>query len=87
MSGVAAFARLPVASPQVRLASTRQAQGSRMGAGVLLAPSKDWTAISYAHVRSARLRAIENGASLFRLGASGISLAVDPYGPTAPPRR
>lgn len=57
-------------------------QAGRLGAGVLLAPSNDWEAIKHAHARSARLRAIENGVSLFRPAAGGISLAVDPYGRT-----
>jgi apolipoprotein N-acyltransferase len=58
------------------------AQAGTLGAGLLLAPSNDWDAIKHAHARSARLRAIENGASLVRPAAGGISIAVDAYGRT-----
>jgi apolipoprotein N-acyltransferase len=57
-------------------------QAGRLGATVLLAPSNDWDAIKNMHARSARLRAIENGVSLFRPAAAGISLATDQYGRT-----
>jgi apolipoprotein N-acyltransferase len=55
-------------------------QAGQMGAELILAPSNDWPEIKNMHARMARLRAIENGISVFRPTAGGISLAVDPYG-------
>jgi apolipoprotein N-acyltransferase len=55
-------------------------QSSRLGADLLIAPSNDWFQIKNMHARMARLRAIENGVSVFRPASGGISTAVDPFG-------
>jgi apolipoprotein N-acyltransferase len=58
-------------------------QASRKGVDFLLVPSFEPTAAQItAHSRMASLRAIENGVSIFRPTAQGISLAIDPYGRT-----
>ena len=82
--------RLPVVATEVgRLATAicfdadfpefvRQAgQGE---ADVLIVPANEWKAIKSVHAQMAAFRAIENGASLLRPAASGISSAVDPWG-------
>jgi len=58
-------------------------QVSRKGVDILLVPSYEpTTAQVTAHSRMASFRAIENGVSIFRPTAQGISLAIDPYGRT-----
>jgi len=58
-------------------------QVSRKGVEILLVPSYEPTAAQVtAHSRMASFRAIENGVSIFRPTAQGISLATDPYGQT-----
>jgi apolipoprotein N-acyltransferase len=46
----------------------------------VLAPANDWPAVRYDHTHVAVYRAVENGFSMMRPDALGISLAVDPYG-------
>lgn len=48
--------------------------------GLLLAPANDWPAIENDHTHIAVYRAVENGFSMMRPDAKGISLAVDPFG-------
>ena len=48
--------------------------------GLLLAPANDWPAIKYDHTHEAVYRAVENGFSMMRPDAKGVSLAVDPFG-------
>ncbi|MBN1827535.1 MAG: hypothetical protein JW884_00090 [Deltaproteobacteria bacterium] len=55
-------------------------QAGKMKADLLLAPSNDWPEIKHTHAKMARLRAIENGASLLRPASSGLSIAADPCG-------
>jgi apolipoprotein N-acyltransferase len=58
-------------------------QVSQKGVDILLVPSfEPTTAHITAHSRMASFRAIENGVSIFRPTAQGISLAIDPYGRT-----
>jgi len=51
-----------------------------MNADIIVAPSNDWAEIKNIHSRMARMRAIENGASLLRPTANGISMVTDQYG-------
>jgi apolipoprotein N-acyltransferase len=55
-------------------------QAGRNGTDILLAPSFDWYEIDPFHTRYAVLRAVENGSSLVRQVAAGLSIATDPYG-------
>ena len=55
-------------------------QAGQAGAGLLLAPSDDWSAIDPAHTQRATFRAIENGVSLVRQTSNGLSMAVDDEG-------
>jgi apolipoprotein N-acyltransferase len=48
--------------------------------GLLLAPANDWEAIEQDHTHMAVYRAVENGFSMMRPDAKGISLAVDALG-------
>jgi apolipoprotein N-acyltransferase len=48
--------------------------------GLVLAPANDWAAVRYDHTHVAVYRAVENGFSMMRPDALGISLAVDPFG-------
>ncbi len=58
-------------------------QVSQKDVDILLVPSfEPTTAQITAHSRMASLSAIENGVSIFRPTAQGISLAIDPYGRT-----
>ena len=58
-------------------------QVSQKGVDILLVPSfEPTTAHITAHSRMASFRAIENGVSIFRPTAQGISLAIDPFGRT-----
>jgi apolipoprotein N-acyltransferase len=56
------------------------AQAGRAQADVLLDPALDWPGIRTIHSQMARLRAIEEGTSLFRITAHAQSLASDAYG-------
>ena len=56
----------------------RQAGEGR--ADLLIVPANEWKEIKNLHVQMAAFRAIENGVSLIRPAASGISSAVDPWG-------
>ncbi len=55
-------------------------QAGLASVGLLLAPANDWPAIEYDHAHIAVYRAVENGISMMRPSAKGISLAVDPLG-------
>jgi apolipoprotein N-acyltransferase len=82
--------RIPsVATPVGRLATAicfdrdfpeliRQAGEQR--ADLLIIPANDWKEVRYTHVQMAAFRAIENGVSIVRAAASGISSAIDPWG-------
>lgn len=56
----------------------RQAVGR--DADLLIVPANEWREIKDLHMQMAVFRAIENGVSLVRPAASGISSAVDPWG-------
>lgn len=56
------------------------AQAGRAGAGLLVAPAWDDAGMTPLHARMATLRAIENGAALFRPANGGLSLASDGRG-------
>lgn len=56
------------------------AQAGRAQADVLLDPAFDPPGIRTMHAQMARLRAIEDGAALFRITSRAQSLASDPYG-------
>jgi apolipoprotein N-acyltransferase len=49
-------------------------------ADLLIVPANEWKAIKNIHVQMAAFRAIENGVSLVRPAASGLSGAFDPWG-------
>jgi len=53
---------------------------ARLGAGLMVVPSSDWTGIDPIHAEIARLRAIEAGASVFRPVRWAVSRAYDQYG-------
>jgi len=55
-------------------------QAGAGAADLLLVPANDWRAIGTMHAQIAAFRAIENGVSLVRPAASGISTVVDPWG-------
>jgi apolipoprotein N-acyltransferase len=55
-------------------------KAGRQQVDLLFAPSADWPVIATLHARMARARAIENGLTLVRPTAGGVSLVVDPYG-------
>jgi apolipoprotein N-acyltransferase len=55
-------------------------QAGQAHADVLLVPANEWKAIKNIHVQMAAFRAIENGVSLVRPAASGLSSAFDPWG-------
>jgi len=54
-------------------------QAGRKGADILLVPATDGPDISW-HYRMAAFRAVENGFSIVRSTAEGVSIATDPYG-------
>ena len=55
-------------------------QAGQGAADLLIVPANEWKAIKSLHAQMAAFRAIENGVSLMRPAASGISSAVDPWG-------
>ena len=68
-----------------RSASTRTfpefiRQAGQGHADLLIVPANEWKAIKEIHAQMAAFRAIENGVSLIRPAASGISSAFDPWG-------
>ena len=50
------------------------------GADLVVVPANEWREVKDVHVQMAVFRAIENGVSLVRPAASGLSSAVDPWG-------
>jgi len=54
----------------------------RDGADALIVVVNEWRAIEDIHLRMHAFRAIENGVSLVRPAASGMSAAIDPWGRT-----
>jgi apolipoprotein N-acyltransferase len=54
----------------------------RFDADVLLVPAADWRSIDPMHTRMAVFRAVENGVSLVRQTAEGLSVATNPAGTT-----
>jgi apolipoprotein N-acyltransferase len=50
------------------------------GAELLVVPANEWREVKDVHMQMAVFRAIENGVSLVRPAASGLSSAVDPWG-------
>jgi len=55
-------------------------QAGQRSADLLIVPANEWKEIKDIHVHMAAFRAIENGVSLVRPAASGISSAFDPWG-------
>ena len=55
-------------------------QAGRADADLLIVPANDWKSIKDIHVRMHVFRAIENGVPIVRAAASGLSVAVDPWG-------
>lgn len=55
-------------------------QAGRSHADLMLVPASDWQAITHLHQLMAEFRAIENGASMFRIARWGGAGAVDPFG-------
>jgi apolipoprotein N-acyltransferase len=55
-------------------------QTGQGGADLVVVPANEWRKIKHVHAQMAAFRAIENGVSLLRPAASGISSAVDPWG-------
>ncbi|MBL7858555.1 MAG: hypothetical protein JNM57_12775 [Cyclobacteriaceae bacterium] len=55
-------------------------QTGKLGTDILLLPSGDWKEISPYHGNMARMRAIENGFSMFRMVSNATSLASDHHG-------
>jgi apolipoprotein N-acyltransferase len=55
-------------------------QTGQGGADLVVVPANEWRNIKHVHAQMAAFRAIENGVSLLRPAASGISSAVDPWG-------
>jgi apolipoprotein N-acyltransferase len=50
------------------------------GADLLIVPANEWKAIKKIHFQMHAFRAIEVGAPLLRAAASGVSVAIDPWG-------
>lgn len=61
-----------------QLAYLRQA--GQNGASLLMVPANDWWQNRFDHANNHLFRAIENGVSLVRPTAKGLSLVSDPYG-------
>ena len=55
-------------------------QAGRARAGLMIDPAWEHAGMTPLHARMATLRAIENGASLFRVTNGGLSIATDAYG-------
>jgi apolipoprotein N-acyltransferase len=55
-------------------------QAGQGSADLLIVPANDWRSVKELHAQMAAFRAIENGVSLIRPAASGISTAFDPWG-------
>jgi apolipoprotein N-acyltransferase len=55
-------------------------QTGQGGADLVVVPANEWRKVKDVHAQMAVFRAIENGVSLLRPAASGISTAVDPWG-------
>jgi apolipoprotein N-acyltransferase len=55
-------------------------QAGQNSADLLIVPANEWHTIKDVHPQMAAFRAIENGVSLVRPAASGVSSAVDPWG-------
>lgn len=55
-------------------------QAGERAADVLVVPANEWRAIKTVHVQMAAFRAVENGVSLVRPAATGISSVFDPWG-------
>ncbi len=55
-------------------------QAGQRSADLLIVPANEWKEIKHIHTQMAAFRAIENGVSLVRPAASGISSAFDPWG-------
>jgi apolipoprotein N-acyltransferase len=55
-------------------------QAGRKGVDILLVPAMDGQSVAPWHARMAYFRPVENGFSLVRATAGGVSLATDPYG-------
>jgi len=55
-------------------------QAGAGGAGVLIVPANDWREIRQQHADMAAFRAVENGVSLVRPTAAGLSVVIDPWG-------
>ena len=55
-------------------------QAGRADVDLMLVPAWDWRAIDPLHARMAVVRAVENGFSMVRETAFGLSVAVDAYG-------
>lgn len=88
MEPVAPFANAPpvLATPFGRISNVICFDGdfpslTRIPADILLLPGWDWPEEGYNHtMKTARLRAIENGYSLVRIDYWGLSGAFDPFG-------
>jgi apolipoprotein N-acyltransferase len=57
-------------------------QAGQGSADLLIVPANDWREIKSLHAEMAAFRAVENGVSLVRPAASGVSSVVDPWGRT-----
>lgn len=55
-------------------------QAGQQGVDLLLIGANDWREVGEIHAQMAVFRAIENGVTIARQAANGISQAVDPYG-------
>jgi len=55
-------------------------QAGQNDADLLILPVNDWKSIKNIHFQMHVFRAIENGVPLVRAAASGLSVAIDPWG-------
>jgi len=55
-------------------------QAGQRSADLLIVPANEWKPIKSLHAQMAAFRAVENGVSLVRPAASGLSTAIDPWG-------